>query len=86
MKLTPISLIKVSTPVLKEIWSQRQRRKLPLYLFLAMCFNLVVAPIVYAATGMHLTRPQAWSLGILGIVTVGLAIYLFVVMFVPEKF
>lgn len=69
-----------------EIWTQWRRQKLPLYLFLAMCFNLVVAPIVYAATGEQFSRTQAWALGLLGVVALGLSIYLFFVMFVPEKF
>ncbi|WP_298919029.1 potassium-transporting ATPase subunit F [uncultured Nostoc sp.] len=74
--------------VLEEIteWCQWRRQKLPLYLFLAMCFNLVVAPLVYAATGEQLSRSQSWGLGLLGLVTLGLSIYLFFVMFVPEKF
>ncbi|AFY32018.1 K(+)-transporting ATPase subunit F [Calothrix sp. PCC 7507] len=78
-----------SSPILEEIteiWRQWRRQKLPLYLFLAMCFNLVVAPVVYAATDEQLSRSQSWALGILGLVTLGLAIYLFFVMFVPEKF
>lgn len=78
-----------STPLLEEIseiYLQWRRQKLPLYLFLGMCFNLVVAPVVYAATGEQFSRTQAWALGLLGLVTVSLSIYLFFVMFVPEKF
>jgi K+-transporting ATPase KdpF subunit len=69
-----------------DIWYEWRKQKLPLYLFLAICFNLVLAPMVYAATDQTLSRTQAWALGLLGLVTVGLAIYLFFVMFVPEKF
>lgn len=78
-----------STPLfeeISEIYLQWRRRKLPLYIFLAMCFNLVVAPVVYGATGEQFSRTQAWTLGLLGLVTVSLSIYLFFVMFVPEKF
>ncbi|MDX2240052.1 MAG: potassium-transporting ATPase subunit F [Leptolyngbyaceae cyanobacterium bins.302] len=71
---------------ISEIWSQWRRQKLPLYLFLALCFNLVVAPVVYAASGNEFSRSQAWSLGLLGLGTVALSVYLFFVMFVPEKF
>ncbi|OCQ94167.1 ATPase [Nostoc sp. MBR 210] len=60
--------------------------KLPLYLFLGMCLNIVVAPVVYAATGESFSHFQAWSLGLLGLVTLSLSTYLFFVMFVPEKF
>jgi hypothetical protein len=57
-----------------------------LYLFLAICFNLAVAPVVHATTTSELSRSQAWSLGLLGLGTLILAIYLFFVMFAPEKF
>lgn len=69
-----------------EIFSDWRKQKLPLYIFLGMCFNLVVAPVVYAATGEQFSRTQAWALGLLGLVTLSLSIYLFFVMFVPEKF
>ncbi|MBD2214134.1 potassium-transporting ATPase subunit F [Calothrix sp. FACHB-156] len=69
-----------------EIFSDWRKQKLPLYIFLGMCFNLVVAPVVYAATGEEFSRTQAWALGLLGLVTLSLSIYLFFVMFVPEKF
>jgi hypothetical protein len=62
------------------------RRRLPLYLFLALCFNVLVATIVHAANDDALSRSQAWSLGLLGLGTVALSIYLFFVIFVPEKF
>lgn len=69
-----------------EIWSEWRRQKLPLYLFLGLCFNLIVAPVVYAASGNEFSRTQAWALGLLGLSTVALSVYLFFVMFVPEKF
>mgnify|MGYP006267168641 CR=1 FL=1 len=69
-----------------EIASEWRRQKLPLYLFLGLCANLVLAPAIFAATGGDLSRSQAYWLAALGLVTVALAIYLFFVMFVPEKF
>lgn len=69
-----------------DIWSQQRAKKLPTYLFLALCFNLIVAPVVLAASSSEFTRTQAWSLGLLGLGTVALAVYLFFVMFVPERF
>ncbi|MBW4471696.1 MAG: potassium-transporting ATPase subunit F [Stenomitos rutilans HA7619-LM2] len=69
-----------------EIWTEWRRQKLPLYLFLGLCLNLVLAPAVFAATGNDLSRTQAYWLAALGLVTIALAIYLFFVMFVPEKF
>ncbi|MBD3886578.1 potassium-transporting ATPase subunit F [Phormidium tenue FACHB-886] len=71
---------------MREIWSEWHTQKLPLYLFLALCFNLVVAPVVYAASGNEFSRTQAWALGLLGLGTIAISIYLFFVMFVPEKF
>lgn len=62
------------------------KAKHSLYLFLAICFNLVLAPVVYAAVGNEFSRSQAWALGLLGLGTAALAVYLFFVMFVPEKF
>ena len=75
-----------TTEFLSEIWSEWRRQKLPLYLFLGLCFNLFLAPAVFAATGGDLSRTQAYWLAALGLVTVALAIYLFFVMFVPERF
>jgi K+-transporting ATPase KdpF subunit len=69
-----------------EIWSEWRRQKLPLYLFLGLCFNLVLAPAVFAATGGEMSRSQSYWLAALGLVTIALAVYLFFVMFVPEKF
>ncbi|WP_421655348.1 potassium-transporting ATPase subunit F [Leptothermofonsia sp. ETS-13] len=70
-----------------KIWFEWRRQKLPLYLFLGMVFNLLVlSPAVYAATGAQLTQSQIVWLAMLGMVTVALSIYLFFVMFVPEKF
>jgi K+-transporting ATPase KdpF subunit len=71
---------------LVTIWQAWGRRKYPTYLFLALCFNLLLASTVFAATGDAFSRPQIYALGILGIGTVSLSIYLFVVMFQPERF
>ena len=64
----------------------RRRHPVALQLFLLMCLNLVIAPAVYAATGEEITRKAAWAIGILGLVTLGLSVYLFVVIFQPERF
>ncbi len=69
-----------------EMWSAWRRRKLPSYLFLALCFNAIFAPAVLAATGGELDRLQAWALSLLGIATICLSAYLFAVMFQPERF
>jgi K+-transporting ATPase KdpF subunit len=85
----PVLSAQVSTQVIEdmtEIWSEWRRQKLPLYLFLGLCFNLILAPAVFAATGGEMSRSQTYWLSALGLVTIALAIYLFFVMFVPEKF
>jgi K+-transporting ATPase KdpF subunit len=69
-----------------ELLSEWRKHKVPLYLFLGLCFNLILAPVVFAATGGDLSRSQSYWLGALGLVTLALSIYLFCVMFVPEKF
>jgi len=88
---SPTQMISLQTitpaiETLTEIWAEWRRQKLPLYLFLGLCFNLVLAPAVFAATGGDLSRTQSYWLAALGLVTVALAIYLFFVMFVPERF
>jgi K+-transporting ATPase KdpF subunit len=55
-------------------------------LFVALCFNLMLAPAVYAATGESLIRQNAYAIGVLLLVTLALSIYLFTVIFQPERF
>lgn len=80
--MKPHTLIETIT----EIGSSWRSKKRPTYLFLALCFNLILAPVVYAASSHDLSRSQAWALGLLGLGTVALSVYLFFVMFAPEKF
>ncbi|MDX2271316.1 MAG: K(+)-transporting ATPase subunit F [Cyanobacteriota bacterium] len=47
---------------------------------------MIITPTVWAQSGGSLSLLQAWALGLLGLVTVALAIYLFVVIFQPERF
>jgi len=79
-------IIAPAAETITEIWTEWRRQKLPLYLFLGLCLNLLLAPAVFAATGGDLSRTQAYWLAALGLVTIALGIYLFFVMFVPEKF
>ncbi len=71
---------------LLSIASKFHNRKLTRYLLWSSAINLVLAPVVYAATGGTISREQSHALGLLGIVTVALSIYLFAVIFQPEKF
>lgn len=68
------------------IGEQWQKNPLPIQIFLLLCLNLLLAPAVDAATGAEITRKAAYALGILGMVIVGLSVYLFVVIFQPERF
>jgi K+-transporting ATPase KdpF subunit len=61
-------------------------KKLPFKLFLLLCLNVAIAPAVQAATGATILRYQSYALGLLGLTTLSLSIYLFVVIFQPEKF
>ena len=68
------------------IGEQWQKNPLPIQIFLLLCLNLLLAPVVDAATGAEITRKSSYALGILGMVIVGLSVYLFVVIFQPERF
>lgn len=70
----------------KILQKKPSKKTLSLYLLLALCFNLAIAPAIYAATGEDLTRKAAYALGILVLVTIALSIYLFTVIFQPERF
>ncbi|ELR99888.1 potassium-transporting ATPase subunit F [Gloeocapsa sp. PCC 73106] len=60
------------------------RYKFPLAIFLSLCLNILIAPAILAAGGI--TRANAYALGLLVILTLAIAIYLFAVIFQPEKF
>lgn len=66
--------------------SHYHRHPLPWQLFLLMVLNLVIAPAVAAATGPEISRKAAYALAALGLVVLGLIIYLFIVIFQPERF
>ena len=70
--------------ILYVLW-RWYKQKLPLVVFMVLCFNLLIAPVVYAADN-NLQRRSAWAIGILGFVTLALIIYLFDVIFRPERY
>ena len=74
------------TADIAQLWQAWIRRKYPTYIFFALCFNVIIASAAFAATGDTFSRPQIYALGILGLGTVALSAYLFVVMFQPERF
>ncbi len=63
-----------------------RRQRISLAIFLVLCINLFVAPAVYAAADGGLGRRYAYAIALLGLVTLGLVVYLFVVVFQPERF
>jgi len=63
-----------------------KRNRVPLGLFLLLCFNLLLAPAVQAATPGAESRFSAYTITLLGLVTLCLCVYLFVVIFQPERF
>lgn len=68
------------------IGEQWQRHPIPIQIFLLLCLNLLLAPVVDAATGAEINHKASYALGLLGMVIVGLSVYLFVVIFQPERF
>jgi K+-transporting ATPase KdpF subunit len=69
--------------IVKEQWFRYPWAKV---LFLTMSLNLLIAPGVMAASGAEITRNTAYAIGILYCVTIALSIYLFTVIFQPERF
>ncbi|MEN9568337.1 MAG: hypothetical protein RLZZ69_3533 [Cyanobacteriota bacterium] len=69
--------------IVKERWS---KNPLATIIFLGMSLNLIIAPIVMAAAGNEITRNTAYAIGILYCVTIALSIYLFTIIFQPERF
>ncbi len=61
-------------------------KKIPFYFLGILGINLIIAPLVQASTAGLLSRGQSYALGLLGLVTLSLFVYLFVVIFQPEKF
>lgn len=68
------------------VWERWCKQKLPLIAFALLCVNLLFAPVVYAAASGAIERQAAWAIGVLLLLTVALAGYLFVVVFQPERF
>ncbi len=65
----------------------RQRQRLPSkIIFLALCSNLIIAPAVDAATGGIWQRRDTYAMGLLGLLALGLIVYLFDVVFHPERY
>ena len=68
--------------VLTRFWQKR----VPKILLLALLSAVAIAPAVQAATNISIDRGQVLALVLLGITTISLSVYLFVVIFQPERF
>jgi len=81
MKNTQFSVL--NSPFIKL---RSHPQKLAVYFLIILGLNLILSPLVQASTGGILSRGQSYALGLLGLVTVSLFVYLFVVIFQPERF
>jgi K+-transporting ATPase KdpF subunit len=63
-------------------------RKQNLLLAIAVIFglHLLFHPVVYAVTRITVNQTSAWAFRVLAIILVALVIYLFTVIFQPERF
>ncbi len=61
-------------------------KNLSLSLFLILSLNIFLAQAVYAATPDAISRAASYAIALLGLATLSVSIYLFVVIFQPEKF
>lgn len=78
-KFLPMDIVEA----ISFVWSQWRSQKLPLAIFVSLCLNLLIAPIVYAAADGTLERRSAWAIGVLGLVT--LAVLSFLLLFFNQN-
>jgi K+-transporting ATPase KdpF subunit len=71
---------------IQNIGARFIKNPLAMALFITISLNLIIAPVVMAASGTEITRNTAYAIGILYCVTLALSIYLFTVIFQPERF
>ncbi len=51
-----------------------------------MYINLLINPVAYANTTISLDHISQWAIGVLGLTTLMLVVYLLIVIFQPERF
>ena len=71
---------------MQDVMTRFWQKRVPKILLLALLSAVTIAPAVQAATGVSLDRGQVLALVLLGITTISLSVYLFVVIFQPERF
>lgn len=67
-------------------WHKRTKYAWAIALALALGLNTMGAAAIYGMTGEAITRNTAYGVGLLLMVVVSLSVYLFVVIFQPERF
>ncbi|BAY32684.1 potassium-dependent ATPase G chain [Nostoc carneum NIES-2107] len=77
---------KSSRQTISFVRTKLRKQKFLVSTLIALGFTLAIAPVVYAASDVSLESRTTWAIGILGLVTISLVIYLFVVVFQPERF
>jgi K+-transporting ATPase KdpF subunit len=69
------------------VWRRWCKQKIPLIIFIILCSNLLLSPVVSASSGYGpLELRSVWAVSILGFVVVALIFYLCVVILQPERF
>ena len=71
---------------MQDVMTRFWQKRVPKILLLALLSAVTIAPAVQAATNISLDRGQVLALVLLGITTISLSVYLFVVIFQPERF
>ena len=71
---------------MQDVMTRFWQKRIPKILLLALLSAVTIAPAVQAATNISLDRGQVLALVLLGITTISLSVYLFVVIFQPERF
>jgi K+-transporting ATPase KdpF subunit len=78
--------IKNIIETMQNIGDRLLKNSLAKVLFFTISLNLIIAPVVMAASGNEITRNTAYAIGALYCVTIALSVYLFTVIFQPERF
>ena len=71
---------------MQDVMTRFWQKRVPKIFLLALLSAVTIAPAVQAATNISLDRGQVLALVLLGITTISLSVYLFVVIFQPERF
>jgi F subunit of K+-transporting ATPase (Potass_KdpF) len=71
---------------MQEIFVRFWHHRLPKALLLSLLMALTIATTAQATTGITLDRGQTLAVVLLAMTTLALSIYLFVIIFQPERF